>query len=177
MTPKKVTPQQKILRERARRLARRPEGEAAEEDLLQIVGFTLAGESYGVESHLVSEVFGLQEVAHVPCTPDFVLGIINIRGRIVSVVDLRVVFGMEARPLSGAARAIVLASRDMEFALAAESVRGIRGLPAAALQPPLPTLTGAKRDYTRGVTGEGLILIDVGKMLSDPGLLVDETVA
>ena len=70
-----------ILRRRAAELARVPAAADRAEEALEVVEFSLAGESYGAESALVTEVLPFSNCTPLPCTPDFVLGLINVRGR------------------------------------------------------------------------------------------------
>lgn len=165
----------RVLCERARALARRP-APPEEGGSLEAVEFRLAGERYAVEAAWVREVYPLCELCPVPCTPAFVMGIINLRGEVVSVIDLGRFFELPARGLGELSRVIVLRSDSMELGVLADDVVGVRRLPLRDVQPPLPTHTGVRADYLRGVTGDGLVVLDGGKLLSDRRLVVNEEV-
>jgi purine-binding chemotaxis protein CheW len=165
----------RILAARARVLAREPASEKPG-TRLEIVEFQLAHERYGVDSSLVGEVFPLREYTPVPCTPAFVLGIVNVRGRIVSVLDLKKFFNLPAKGLTDLNRLLVLRSPQMEFGLVADSIAGTRQVRPDELQPRLSTLTGIREKYLQGMAGDGLIVLDAERMLSDPGLVVREEV-
>ncbi len=83
------TPEQKkkILKERAGALAREPKDRAAAGEFVEVVEFLLSYERYGIESSYVREIYPMKELTPLPCTPPFVLGIINVRGEIVAVID------------------------------------------------------------------------------------------
>jgi purine-binding chemotaxis protein CheW len=166
---------QRILAERARDLAQEPAGEEVGSQL-EIIEFQLAHERYGIESSLVSEVLPLREYTVVPCTPAFVLGIVNVRGRIVSVVNLKKFFDLPAKGLTELNRVIILRTPQMELGLLADSVASTRLVRLAELQAGLPTLTGIREEYLRGITGDGLIVLAAARLLADPGLLVREEV-
>jgi purine-binding chemotaxis protein CheW len=160
--------QNKILKERAKNLAREGQADQAARKHLDVVEFFLAYERYAIESSWVREVHPLKEITPLPGTPAFVLGIINVRGRIVSVVDLKKFFDLPTRGLADLNRVIIIGDAVMEFGILADSVTRVRQIPADELQPPLPTLTGVRADYLQGVNADGLVVLDVARLLSDP---------
>ncbi|HJV64198.1 MAG TPA: chemotaxis protein CheW [Geomonas sp.] len=163
----------KTLRERARKLAREPVP-ASHGQRLEVVEFALSDERYAVESAFIREVYPLKELTPLPCTPPFVLGIVNLRGKILSVVDLRTFFELAGRGLSDLNKVIVLASASMEFGLLADHIVGVRTIDRSELQPALPTLTDLRADYLKGVTRERLVVLDGGRMLADGRIVVHE---
>ncbi len=163
-----------ILRERARELAA-PPSRQEEGPQLEVIEFRLAGESYAIETAWVAEVFPLIDLTRLPGTPPFVLGIVNLRGEIVSVVDLRRFFDRPIDGLSDLNKVIVLQSREMVFGILADSVEGVRTLAAARLQGPLPTLTDRRRDYLRGIADGRIAVLDAAVLLADPRMVVDES--
>jgi purine-binding chemotaxis protein CheW len=168
--------EKKVLRERARALAREPEKEASREEL-EIIEFLLARERYGVESSYVREVSLLTDLTPVPCTPSFVLGVINVRGQIISVIDLKKFFELPERGLGDLDRVIILRSEEMEFGVLADSIIGVRNIPASGLQPSLPTLTGIREEYLKGIfAGDRTIILDAGRLLADRKLVINEQV-
>src|SRR4051794_13858537 len=94
-----------ILQARARALARRPEEAPAAGEMLEILEFTLASERYAVENRYVLEVAPLKELTPLPCTPPFVRGIVNVRGRILPVFDLKMFFDLPQKGISDLHRA------------------------------------------------------------------------
>jgi len=82
-----------ILRDRAQVLARPPEQAAAADTLFELLEFRLAQERYAVETRYVREVYPLKDLTPLPCTPPFVLGVVNVRGHILPVLDLKKFFG------------------------------------------------------------------------------------
>ena len=163
-----------ILRARARSLARERTREEAGEEHIDVVAFMLAHETYGVESSCVREVCPLKDLTPVPCTPPFVLGIINVHGQILSVIDIRKFFELPCEALTDLNRVIILHSSEMEFGILADAVLGLRSIPAGDIQSSLPTLTDVRGDYLKGVTGDRVVVLDAKKILADSRIVVKE---
>jgi purine-binding chemotaxis protein CheW len=168
---------QAILRARARAFARAVEVPPAREDTIELIEFVLAYERYAIESTYVREVHALRELTRVPCTPAYVAGMVDVRGQILTVIDVRTFFDLPQKGLPDLNKVIVLKSGDIAFGLLADAIIGTRSIPAADLQMSLPTLTGIRRDYLRGLTAERIVVLDAGSLLSDPNLVVHEEVA
>lgn len=164
----------KILMERAKTLARKVRSTHDGSEDLQVVEFLLSGERYGLELSAVREVCPLREFTPLPCTPPFVAGLINVRGRIISVVDLREFFEMPKKGLTELNRVVVLHSDQMEFGILADAILGVRSISRGEIQPPLPTFSGMRADYLKGVTGERLIVLDASRIITDKRLIVHE---
>lgn len=165
-----------ILKARAVRLAEAPSRVSAPGETLEIVEFLLAQETYGIESTYVGEVCPLRQLTPLPCTPAFVLGILNLRGSILSVIDIRKFFDMPAPGLSDLNKVIVLRSGAMQFGILADLVVGTRTITRGELQASIPTLTGAREKYLKGVTTDRSIVLDAASLLRDPGIVVNEQV-
>lgn len=176
ITPADEAERKRIFSERAKLLAREPEQHEAAEELIDIIEFILSGEQYAIESAYVSTVHSLTELTQLPCTPPFVLGVVNMRGKIVSVVDLRVFFDLPRRTLSDLNMFIVLENETMKFAMLADVIVGTRRIPRTSLLATLPTLTGIRAEYLLGITPERLVVLDGGKLLCDKSMVVHEEV-
>lgn len=167
--------QVRILKARAAVLAREPES-APEGEHIEIIEFLLAEERYALESVCIGEVYPLRELTPLPCTPSFVLGVVNIRGKILSVLDLRRFFDLPVSGLSDLNKVIILRNDTMEFGILADAILAARRISLQALQPSLPTLTEIRAEYLLGVTEERLVVLDGRKILTDPGIVVHEEV-
>jgi purine-binding chemotaxis protein CheW len=163
-----------ILRARARALAAKPEPPSTARGLLDLLEFRLADERYAVESRFVQEVCPLRELTPLPCTPAFIAGIVNVRGRILPVLDLKKFFDLPEKGLTDLHQIILVRGRDFELGLLADVIVGARLVSADVLQPSLPTLTGIRADYLRGVTANRLVVLDLSRILDDPRIIVDE---
>jgi len=165
----------RILKARAKALAEEPKRREPGEHI-EIVEFLLAHERYGLESRYVREVYPLKEYTPIPCTPPFVLGIVNVRGEILSIIDVRKFFDLPGQGLGDLNKVIILSSGEMEYGILADAVAGVRTVAVEALRPPPPTFTGLRREYLRGVAPHGIAILDAGKMLSDTRIIVNEFV-
>jgi purine-binding chemotaxis protein CheW len=171
------SPQEKrsILRKRARILAQEAEQVAAGESL-EIVEFRLASETYGLESKFVREVYPLKDLTPLPGMPPFVLGIVNVRGQILSVVDLKEFFNLPDRGLGQLNKLIILHNEQMEFGILADAILDVRSIALDTLQTAPATVSGIGEEYLRGVTGERMILLDAGKILGDENIVVHQEI-
>jgi purine-binding chemotaxis protein CheW len=165
-----------ILQARATALAKPTSREDGEGERIEVLEFLLAGENYAIESFFIKETLALVELTPLFCTPSFVLGLTNVRGRIVSIVDMRRFFDHPSGGLSDLNRLIIVSDGSMEFGVLADSIVGMKSLPLRELQEPLATLTGIRDEFLHGVTGERLALLDMGKILADKRLIVHEEV-
>lgn len=166
--------QREILKIRARALAQEPGAKKAAEADLDVVAFLLADEKYGIQASYVREVYPLKDLTPLPGTPPFVLGMINLRGRILSVIDIKKFFDLPKKGLTDLNKVIIIYSDKMEFGILADGILGVRGIPLGDIQPPLPTLTGIREEYLKGVTAERIVILDAEKLLSDPAMIVHE---
>ena len=166
----------RILRERAAALAGKRETAPVAGEQLELLQFKLASEAYAIESRHVQGVHPLQDLTPLPGTPPFVLGIVNVRGRILPVLDLKKFFELPEQGLTDLHRIVLVRGHDMELGLLADVIVGVRHVTASTLQPSLPTLTGIRAEYLKGVDGSGLIVLDLDRILSDPKILVHEEV-
>jgi purine-binding chemotaxis protein CheW len=139
-----------------------PAREAASAATAQLVVFSLAGESYALPVANVREVLRLQPITSMPAAPEFVEGIISLRGRVIVVVDLRRRFGMPAAERTAAARIIVVRAGRTFVGLIVDAVQEVVTVPATVIQPvPETTTRAGSRRFLSGVAraGDGLIVI------------------
>jgi purine-binding chemotaxis protein CheW len=167
---------ERILRARAQALARAPQAAPAAGTMLELLEFRLASERYALESRHVQEVHPLRDLTPLPCTPPFIVGIVNVRGRILPVVDLKKFFDLPERGLTDLHRIILVRGHGLELGLLADVIVGVRSVAADSLQPSLPTLTGIRADYLKGISEERLVVLDLERLLSDPKIIVHEDV-
>lgn len=163
----------RIFRERATSLARRERLRDARESVMEVVSFRLGHEVYAVESRHVGEVFPLKTVTPLPGTPPFVLGIVNLRGQILSLVDLKVLLQLPRVPRTEGV-VLVLRSDDMEMGLVADAFEGVQGLLRKEITPPLASLSGFGATSLLGIWRGEMVLLDAGRILKDRSLVVNE---
>jgi purine-binding chemotaxis protein CheW len=165
-----------ILQARAAALASRP-AEPEQGELLECLEFELSGERYAMEMSFITETLPLADFTPVFCTPAFVLGITNVRGRIISIIDLRRFFELPSIGLSDLNRVIVVGNGSMEFGILADAIPGITVVGGNELQPPPATCTGIREEFLSGVTKDRLALLDMAKILCDRRIVVRDEVS
>jgi purine-binding chemotaxis protein CheW len=162
-----------ILKARAKALARelQPHDHQVYEQL-EVIEFALAYESYALEVAYVREVHSLKEITALPGTPAFVAGIVNVRGQIVSVVDLKRLFQLPDKGLTDLNKVIILSNGRMEFGLLVDAIVGVHRVPLRDIQAPLPAVNGARAGYVQGVTAQRVSVLDARKIIDDPQIAV-----
>jgi len=172
-----------ILEERARALARLP-AEESESETLHLVTFSLGEEHYGVEITLVQEIQPLESHtwSPVPCTPDFIVGAINIRGHVYSMMDMGRFLGLPSRPLSETAHILLVwdegrgGKEGMELSILTDDLPQVINVPLSKIRPPSAAVSTQAQKYIRGVMADLLIVLDLKRLLADPDIIVHEEV-
>jgi purine-binding chemotaxis protein CheW len=164
----------RVLRARARAAAREPLPTAEAGTLVQVVEFELARERYAIETRWVREVVALRDLTPLPGAPTFVAGLVNVRGRVVSVVDLKAFFDLPAKGLPDLNRVLVMADQRMEFGLLVDTVLGVASIAGDQIHAAPPTLTGVRERYLRGLTADRLAVLDGASILGDPRIVVGQ---
>lgn len=162
----------RILRARARRAAGESTPVEDRKVTVPAVEFLLAHERFALETTWVREVVPLRDLTPLPGTPAFVAGLINVRGHIMSVVDLKAFFELPTRGLPDLNRVVVVGNERIEFGLLVDSLVGMASVCLDDLQPALPTHTGVRAEYLRGLTPQRLAVLDGARILGDPGIVV-----
>lgn len=162
-----------ILKKRAKELAGGTLDSDKQVDSVEVVEFLLSQERYGIETSYVHEVCRLREVTSLPGTPSFVYGIMNLRGRIVSVLDARKFFDLPERGLTELNRVAVLRGEGMEFGILVDALLGIRKIAKEELQISLPTLTGIREEFLVGVSRDRTVVLDGRKLLTSKSIVTE----
>lgn len=145
-----------------------------DEALTQWVTFQLAGETYGINVTQVKEVIRLTEISPVPGAPDYVLGIINLRGVVVSVIDTRRRFGLAPRESTDDSRIVMIEMDGHIIGVLVDSVSEVVDLPKAEIDAAPNAGNADASRYIQGVTtldGKLLILVDLNRLFSEEELL------
>lgn len=158
------------LRQRAKHYAaptRQPQAES-EAPMLTLLVFELDMEQYGVDATLVQRVRFVDQVTPVPGIPDFYRGVMNIRGQIITVMDLRRFFGLTVKDeVLLPDEVVVVAAQGLQIGLLSHYVRGVISVPVAEVE------AMENMQYARGVTKDRLVLLDIERLLGDERLIVN----
>lgn len=166
----------KVLQERAKLYAVEPKKIDTGERNLTVLLFILAYETYGIELQHIREVYPLKEFTPIPSGTNFLIGIINVRGRILSVIDLKKFFDLPEKGLTDLNKVIILQSNELEFGILADSIIGVREISFGEFQSSLPTLTDIREEYLKGVTNDRITILDGMKILSDKKMIIHEEI-
>ncbi|HYF91570.1 MAG TPA: chemotaxis protein CheW [Symbiobacteriaceae bacterium] len=160
-----------ILRERARELAR-PLGGETESPRIEVLVVTIGAQRIGIATEQVVTALPGGELTRVPCTPEFIAGVMSHRGRILTVLDLRSLLGMEGPGTEAACQVVAVTGAGMTFGILVGGVEGISqiGLDTLAL------LQSDRLPCLRGMTAEQVALLDLDAMASDQRVIVNDEV-
>lgn len=129
--------------------------------------FLLDGDSYGLDIRHVTEIIGMHAITRVPDVPPYVRGIINLRGKVIPVMDVRARFGMEDREYDARTCIIVIHVSETEIGLVVDTVSEVLDIPDADIEPP-PSIGRGTGGFMRGVGKVGdhvKLLLDANKLL------------
>ncbi len=140
------------------------------QDLRQYVAFRVTNELYAISIHEIEEISKLFDTTHVPRTADFLIGIGNVRGRVMPVIDLatRLRLGTCARERT--ARVLIVLHKDEPYGLVVDEVRDVVRIPPESMEERPGGISGARADYIRGLgrhNNEIVIVLDLAEVL-DP---------
>jgi len=141
-----------------------------EDEVLQWVTFKLEGEAYGINVMQVQEVLRVSEITPVPGAPSYILGIINLRGNVVTVLDTRMRFGLPMYETDDASRVVIVESNGNVLGILVDSVAEVVYLRSSEIESAPNVGNDESSKYIQGVySNEGnlLILVDVNKLLSN----------
>lgn len=135
----------------------------------QLVVFELGGESYGVDISAVNTIIRMQEITEIPRSPEFVEGVINLRGSIIPVIDLRKRLGLQINSATRASRIIVIEANGQMIGMIVDAVAETIRLPQDAIEPPSPIVLSTDVEYVRGIgklPDRLVVLLDLDRVLA-----------
>ena len=136
---------------------------------LQLVVFDLAAEYYGVDIGDVREIIRMQSITRIPGAPEFVEGVINLRGKVVPVLDLRKRLNRRINEQTKESRIVVVNIGSSDVGVIVDAVTEVLRIPVSAIEPPSSMITDAESDYLRGIAKldtKLIILLDLNKALA-----------
>lgn len=138
-------------------------------DLLQLISFYIGNEKFCIDILKVREVIRLVEITRVPKTPDFIDGVINLRGQVIPIIDVRSRFGMDRKKHDKNTRIIVFEVKTKIVGFLVDRVSEVLRVPESLIGPPPAIVAGIESDYITAVglvENQLLILLDLEKILS-----------
>ncbi len=135
---------------------------------IQLVAFQLGEETYGIDIAQVVEIIRMQTITQIPGAPGFVEGVINLRSRVIPVIDLRKRFGLSFREDTKTTRIIVVEVHPHTVGMIVDAVEEVLRLETSNIEPPSPMVASVDAEYIRGVGKLGerlLVLLDLARVL------------
>ncbi|MCL4553285.1 MAG: chemotaxis protein CheW [Candidatus Marsarchaeota archaeon] len=136
----------------------------------QLVVFDIGDEVYGVDISRVQEIIRMQTITQVPGAPPFVEGVINLRGKIIPVIDLHGRFRIEAAETSNSSRIVVVEDKGQVLGMVVDAVSEVHRIPINCIEPPSSIVAGADSDFIRGIAKleeKLIILLQLDKVLAN----------
>jgi purine-binding chemotaxis protein CheW len=135
----------------------------------QVVSFRLAKEEYGLDIMRVQEIILMGDITSIPEVPDYIHGLINLRGKVIPIVDLRKRFGLATTPNTEQTRIIVVNAADSTFGIIVDAVSQVLRFEGAQMEPPPTGLAGMEQAYIQGLVKmeeKIMILLNMDAVLS-----------
>ncbi len=135
----------------------------------QVVSFALGGEEYGVDIAQVQEINRMVPITHVPRAPRFMEGVINLRGQLIPIIDLRTRFGMPRAEHSKTTRIVVTEIGTKRVGMVVDSVSEVLRIPVEQIEDAPDIIAGVETEYIRGVGKMGdrlIIMLDLARVIS-----------
>jgi purine-binding chemotaxis protein CheW len=139
------------------------------DELLQLVSFNMGEEEFGVDILRVQEINRMLEVTRVPNAPHFIDGVINLRGKVIPIMDLRTRFGMERKEHDKNTRIIVVELHGKIVGFVVDAVKEVLRIPKSVTEPPPPIVANGREEYITAVgklEDRLIILLELEKVLS-----------
>ena len=167
---------QDILKRRAAEIAKEPLQKKEASVLLELVSFVLGPETYGIESSFIREVYPLKDFTSLPGVPPYILGIINVRGQILAVVNLKKFFNLPEKGIGELNKVIILHDEQIEFGVLADVVQGKQTIQIDEIKAVPESVSGIGSEYVKGVTNNNIIILNTEKILSDKNIIVNDKI-
>jgi purine-binding chemotaxis protein CheW len=163
-----------LLKSRAAALASNPLQTVDNLAKTEVLEFTLGTENYAVESAFVTDVYPLKDFTSLPGVPEYILGIVNVHGKITTVVDLKKYFTLPQKGIGELNKVIILSNDLMEFGILADEVLGTKIIHIEDILPVPPPVAVIGEKYLKGATKGQLIILSAENLLSDKNMIIDE---
>jgi purine-binding chemotaxis protein CheW len=138
--------------------------------IVQVVSFRLGSEEYGVDIAQVQEIIRLVEITHVPRAPRFMEGVINLRGQLIPIIDLRTRFGMSRVPATKSTRIVVTEIATKRVGMVVDSVSEVLNIPTDHVEEAPDMVAGAGTEYIAGVgkiNDRLIIMLELAMVISN----------
>lgn len=165
-----------ILRNRAESIANANKVVTIDEELVNIIEFELGKETYAIETLYLKEVTSSEKIYDLPCTPNYIFGVINLRGKIVTIIDLKKYLKLNYKGINDLTSIIIVEFNETLVGFVADKIIGIKNISRGNIQKTKPKLQNIKESFLIGITGETVIILDIIELLEDKSILIEDSV-
>ncbi len=162
-----------ILRKRAEKLRKAPEYENSDPNSIQGLKFRLSDELFVIDTRYINEVIKSNGIIPLPCTPDHLKGIFNLRGKILAAIDIRVFLNLDIDEILKSDQIIIVQHEDIELGIIAEEVLGSVTFSPDSIQKTSSKSSENRTDYVSGVIEDELIVLKPEELLNDDRITID----
>lgn len=133
-------------------------------------------EKYAFDIRYINEVFRFKKVTPLPCTPSFVIGIMNFRGKILSVIDIRNFIGFtnDTKGFNEVRQVIIVKINDFEFGISVDNILGYYSISAEEIQKTVLTITNERKEFFIGIAKNSTIVLDIENIILSEKIIVND---
>lgn len=145
---------------------------------MEVIEFNVNNEKYAFDIKYINEVFKPKKVTPLPCTPSFIIGIINFRGKILSVVDIRNFIGFthDIKDFNEVRQVIIVKVNDFEVGILVDNVLGYYSISVEEIQKNVLTLTEDRKEFIVGIARNSTMIIDIKNVMLSEKIIVNDSV-
>ncbi|MBI9068212.1 MAG: chemotaxis protein CheW [Salinivirgaceae bacterium] len=165
-----------ILKQRADKLSISLEKKVVSGEQIKVLEFLLSTEKYAIDSTYINEVISISEITPLPCTPDFIVGIINLRGKIISVMDIKKFLSISGADTANIKKVIIVKHSDIELGIIADEILGNSIIQLNEIQTKVTSITDVNKNFITGVTNKKLIVLDIKELLLSEKIIINEEI-
>lgn len=165
-----------ILNERAVLLAKEDVKNNEFKEHIKVLEFTLANKSLAIESKYITKVIQLKELTPIPCSPPFMLGVINVNAKIISVINLNEIINQNSNDITNLNSVILVKYNEIELGILADKIIQNSSISVDKMQANLPVLNGIKNEFIAGIIKNTLPLIDIQRILISDEIIINDRI-
>lgn len=164
----------RILKERAKTLSAKEVEEKTDDNNISVIEFVLGKEVYAFETKYVREIYPLKDFTVIPGLPSFILGVINVRGQIISVVNLKKLINLPEKGIGELNKVIIIENEKMEFGILADVINGTASINTNTIQNKLNNSSEMANAFLQGITRDHIIIFDANKILNYKDIIIKQ---
>ncbi len=165
-----------ILKKRAVKLSKEIGTQETDLNIREGLIFTLGNESFVIEVNYINEVLYMENIANLPCVPSMICGLINIRGRIIALINLKDFFNFSVNGIQDMHDVIIVESQGTEFGLLVDRIIGRTEVNTLSIQKNIHIVNDIDDSYLLGVMPNRFVVLDIKKIITDNRLIINEQV-